>query len=399
MEQNGKRIVYADNAATTAVSPAVLDAMLPFYKELYGNPSSLYSLGNAAKKPLEEAREKVARCLGADANEIYFTSGGSESDNWAIKGMAHKPKPKGKTPLITSHFAHHAVLHPSPPLEKEGFTVTYLDVHENGIVVPEELEAAITDQTALVTIMYANNEIGTIQPIAEIGAICKKHGVLFHTDAVQAVGNVPIDVKAQNIDMLSLSGHKLHAPKGVGALYIRRGISIPNLIDGGAQERTRRAGTENVAGIVGLGVAMENAIATMEEKNAKLRRMQDRLINEILKIDRCRLNGDREKRLPGNVSFCFEGVEGESLLLMLDLKGVCASSGSACTSGSLDPSHVLLAIGLKHEVAHGSLRLSFSDTNDESDIDYILEVLPPIVNRLRAMSPLWDAIVHGRTVE
>ena len=291
------------------------------------------------------------------------------------------------------------MLHTCAALEKEGFTVTYLDVHENGIVVPEELEAAITDQTALVTIMYANNEIGTIQPIAEIGAICKKHGVLFHTDAVQAVGNVPIDVKAQNIDMLSLSGHKLHAPKGVGALYIRRGISIPNLIDGGAQERTRRAGTENVAGIVGLGVAMENAIATMEEKNAKLRRMQDRLINEILKIDRCRLNGDREKRLPGNVSFCFEGVEGESLLLMLDLKGVCASSGSACTSGSLDPSHVLLAIGLKHEVAHGSLRLSFSDTNDESDIDYILEVLPPIVNRLRAMSPLWDAIIHGRTVE
>lgn len=399
MEQNGKRIVYADNAATTAVSPAVLDAMLPFYKELYGNPSSLYSLGNAAKKPLEEAREKVARCLGADANEIYFTSGGSESDNWAIKGVAHKLKAKGKTHIITSKFEHHAVLHTCAALEKEGFTVTYLDVHENGIVVPEELEAAITDQTALVTIMYANNEIGTIQPIAEIGAICKKHGVLFHTDAVQAVGNVPIDVKAQNIDMLSLSGHKLHAPKGVGALYIHRGISIPNLIDGGAQERTRRAGTENVAGIVGLGVAMENAIATMEEKNAKLRRMQDRLINEILKIDRSRLNGDREKRLPGNVSFCFEGVEGESLLLMLDLKGVCASSGSACTSGSLDPSHVLLAIGLKHEVAHGSLRLSFSDTNDESDIDYILEVLPPIVNRLRAMSPLWDAIIHGRTVE
>ena len=344
MEQNGKRIVYADNAATTAVSPAVLDAMLPFYKELYGNPSSLYSLGNAAKKPLEEAREKVARCLGADANEIYFTSGGSESDNWAIKGVAHKLKAKGKTHIITSKFEHHAVLHTCAALEKEGFTVTYLDVHENGIVVPEELEAAITDQTALVTIMYANNEIGTIQPIAEIGAICKKHGVLFHTDAVQAVGNVPIDVKAQNIDMLSLSGHKLHAPKGVGALYIRRGISIPNLIDGGAQD-------------------------------------------------------DREKRLPGNVSFCFEGVEGESLLLMLDLKGVCASSGSACTSGSLDPSHVLLAIGLKHEVAHGSLRLSFSDTNDESDIDYILEVLPPIVNRLRAMSPLWDAIIHGRTVE
>ena len=400
MEQNGKRIVYADNAATTAVSPAVLDAMLPFYKELYGNPSSLYSLGNAAKKPLEEAREKVARCLGADANEIYFTSGGSESDNWAIKGVAHKLKAKGKTHIITSKFEHHAVLHTCAALEKEGFTVTYLDVHENGIVVPEELEAAITDQTALVTIMYANNEIGTIQPIAEIGAICKKHGVLFHTDAVQAVGNVPIDVKAQNIDMLSLSGHKLHARRSVGALYIRRGISIPNLIDGGAQERTRRAGTENVAGIVGLGVAMENAIATMEEKNAKLRRMQDPA-DQRDPEDRPlpASTATAEKRLPGNVSFCFEGVEGESLLLMLDLKGVCASSGSACTSGSLDPSHVLLAIGLKHEVAHGSLRLSFSDTNDESDIDYILEVLPPIVNRLRAMSPLWDAIIHGRTVE
>ena len=392
-------MIYFDHAATTPVDPRVFEKMKPYFTENFGNPNSQHACGRRAAAAVDEARDTVASLIGAKPSEIYFTSGGSESDNWAIKGVAHKLKAKGKTHIITSKFEHHAVLHTCAALEKEGFTVTYLDVHENGIVVPEELEAAITDQTALVTIMYANNEIGTIQPIAEIGAICKKRGVLFHTDAVQAVGNVPIDVKAQNIDMLSLSGHKLHAPKGVGALYIRRGISIPNLIDGGAQERTRRAGTENVAGIVGLGVAMENAIATMEEKNAKLRRMQDRLINEILKIDRCRLNGDREKRLPGNVSFCFEGVEGESLLLMLDLKGVCASSGSACTSGSLDPSHVLLAIGLKHEVAHGSLRLSFSDTNDESDIDYILEVLPPIVNRLRAMSPLWDAIIHGRTVE
>lgn len=392
MEQNGKRIVYADNAATTAVSPAVLDAMLPFYKELYGNPSSLYSLGNAAKKPLEEAREKVARCLGADANEIYFTSGGSESDNWAIKGVAHKLKAKGKTHIITSKFEHHAVLHTCAALEKEGFTVTYLDVHENGIVVPEELEAAITDQTALVTIMYANNEIGTIQPIAEIGAICKKHGVLFHTDAVQAVGNVPIDVKAQNIDMLSLSGHKLHAPKGVGALYIRRGISIPNLIDGGAQERGRRAGTENVAAIVGLAKAMETACSNIEERARRLSAMRDRLIDGVLKIERSRLNGDRERRLPGNANFCFEGIEGESLLLLLDMAGICGSSGSACTSGSLDPSHVLLAIGLPHEIAHGSLRLSFSDQNTEEDVDYILETLPGIVKRLRAMSPLWDKI-------
>jgi len=398
MELNGKKVIYADNAATTSVSPAVLDAMLPFYKEFYGNPSSLYSVGNAAKKPLEDARAVVAKCLGALPNEIYFTSGGSESDNWAIKGAAHKMLKQGKNHIITTKFEHHAVLHTCAALEKEGFTVTYLDVHENGIVVPEELEAAITEKTALVTVMYANNEIGTIQPISEIGAICKKHGVLFHTDAVQAVGNVHINVKEQNIDMLSLSGHKLHAPKGVGALYIRRGLVLPNLIDGGAQERNRRAGTENVAGIVGLAKAMEIAHETMDEKNLKLRRMQDKLITEILKIDRSRLNGDREKRLPGNISFCFEGIEGESLLLMLDMKGVCASSGSACTSGSLDPSHVLLAIGLRHEVAHGSLRLSFSDVNEESDVDYIIEVLPQIVERLRAMSPLWDAIIHGKEI-
>ena len=390
------RKVYADNAATTAVAPQVLEAMLPFYKEVYGNPSSLYSLGQEAKKPLEEAREAVARCLGAQPREIYFTSCGTESDNWAIKGAAHAMKKRGKTHIITSAFEHHAVLHTCQALEKEGFTVTYLPVHENGIVRPQELEAAITEETGLVTIMYANNEIGTLQPIPEIGAICKKHGVLFHTDAVQAVGNVPIDVKEQNIDMLSLSGHKLHAPKGVGALYIRSGVSIQNYMDGGAQERGKRGGTENVASIVGLAAAMERACATMEERRVKLTAMRDKLIDGLLKIPRCRLNGDRERRLPGNVSFCFQGVEGESLLLMLDLKGISASSGSACTSGSLDPSHVLLALGLPHEVAHGSLRLSFGDYNSMEDIDYILEVLPPIIERLRSMSPLWDAIQQGR---
>ena len=395
---NTKRIIYADNAATTAVSKPVLDAMLPFYTTCYGNPSSLYSVGRAAKQPLEEARERVARCIGAAPSEIFFTGCGSEADNWAIKGAAHAMAKKGKKHIITTKFEHHAVLHTCAALEKEGFTVTYLDVHENGIVRPEELEAAITEDTGLVTVMYANNEIGTIQPIPEIGAICKAHGVWFHTDAVQAAGNVPIDVKAQNIDMLSMSGHKFHGPKGIGVLYIRRGILIPNLLDGGAQERGRRAGTENVAGAVGLSIGLEHACATMEERNAKLVKMRDRLIDGLLKIDRSRCNGDRVRRLPGNVNMCFEGVEGESLLLMLDMKGVCASSGSACTSGSLDPSHVLLAIGLPHEVAHGSLRLSFSDENTEEDIDYILEVLPPIIERLRAMSPLWDAIQHGRTL-
>ena len=390
------RKVYADNAATTAVSPQVLEAMLPFYKEVYGNPSSLYSLGQEAKAPLEEARETVARCLGAQAREIYFTSCGTESDNWALKGAAHAMKKKGKNHIITSAFEHHAVLHTCQALEQEGFTVTYLPVHENGIVRPEELEAAITEETGLVTIMYANNEIGTIQPIPEIGAICKARGVLFHTDAVQAVGNVAIDVNEQNIDMLSLSGHKLHAPKGVGALYVRTGVVIQNFMDGGAQERGKRGGTENVASIVGLAKAMELACSTIPERQARLSAMRDKLIDAILKIDRCRLNGDREHRLPGNASFCFQGVEGESLLLMLDLKGISASSGSACTSGSLDPSHVLLSIGLPHEVAHGSLRLSFGDYNTMEDVDYIIETLPPIIERLRSMSPLWAAIQQGR---
>ena len=390
------RTVYADNAATTAVSPQVLEAMLPYYKEVYGNPSSLYSVGQKAKAALEEARQTVAACLGAGAGEIYFTSCGTESDNWAIKGAAHAMRKKGKDHIITSAFEHHAVLHTCQALEKEGFTVTYLPVHENGIVRPEELEAAITDKTGLVTIMYANNEIGTIQPIPEIGAICKKHGVWFHTDAVQAVGNVHIHVKEQNIDMLSLSGHKFHAPKGVGALYIRRGIAIPNLLDGGAQERGKRGGTENVAQIVGLAAGLKEACATIDQRVARLSPLRDKLMDGLLKIDRCRVNGDREHRLPGNVSMCFQGVEGESLLLMLDLKGISASSGSACTSGSLDPSHVLLSIGLPHEVAHGSLRLSFGDYNTEEDIDYILEVLPPIIQRLRSMSPLWDAIQQGK---
>ena len=389
-----KRFVYADNAATTPVSQTVLNAMLPYYTEKYGNPSSLYAVGREAKKALEEARENVANHLGALPNEIFFTSGGSEADNWAIKGVAHELAKKGKKHIITSKFEHHAVLHTTEALEKEGFEVTYLEVYENGIVKPEDVEKAIREDTALVTIMYANNEIGTIQPISEIGAICKKHGVLFHTDAVQAVGNVKINVKEENIDLLSLSGHKLHAPKGVGALYVRRGIRLPNLISGGAQERGKRAGTENVAGIVALSVAMDEAYANLGERNARLIRMRDRLIEGASKIERSRLNGDAVKRLPGNFNMCFEGIEGESLLLSLDFAGICASSGSACTSGSLDPSHVLLAIGLPHEIAHGSLRISFSDQNTEEDVDYILEVLPGIVSYLRDISPLWDEIIN-----
>lgn len=391
-----EKFVYADNAATTAVSLAVLDAMLPYYREAYGNPSSLYQLGQEARAAVEEARRTVAGCLHAEPDEVYFTGCGSESDNWAIKGAAYKLREKGKTHIISTAFEHHAVLHTLQALEREGFTVTYLDVHRNGIVSAKEVEAAITEQTGLVTIMYANNEIGTIQPIAEIGAVCRAHGVLFHTDAVQAVGNVEIDVKEQQIDLLSLSGHKLHGPKGVGALYIRRGVSIQNFLDGGAQERGHRAGTENVAGIVGLAKAMELACSTIEERRNRLTPLRDKLIDGLSKIERSHLNGDRTQRLPGNVSFCFEGVEGESLLLLLDMQGVAASSGSACTSGALDPSHVLLAIGLPHEVAHGSVRLSLGDCNTEEDVDYILSVLPPIVERLRAMSPLWEAIQNGR---
>ncbi len=388
-----ERFVYADNAATTPVSQKVLDAMIPFFCEKFGNPSSLYSVGREAQKAVELAREQVARCLNAQPNEIFFTSGGSEADNWAIKGVAYEQAKRGKKHIITSKFEHHAVLHTVEALAKQGFSVTYLDVHHDGIIRPEELEAAIREDTALVSIMYANNEIGTIQPIAELGAICKRHKVLFHTDAVQAVGNVSIDVQQQNIDLLSLSGHKLHGPKGTGALYIRRGIQIQNLIEGGAQERGRRAGTENTAGIVGLGVAVEDACSHIEQRAKRLSLLRDRLIQGASKIDRSYLNGDATRRLPGNFNMCFEGIEGESLLLLLDMKGVCGSSGSACTSGSLDPSHVLLSIGLPHEIAHGSLRLSLSDQNTEEDVDYILEVLPQVVGRLREMSPLWEKIV------
>ncbi len=387
-----ERYIYADNAATTAVTKPVLEAMEPYFCEQYGNPSSLYSLGSQAKAALEKARADIAGVLGADAKEIFFTSCGSESDNWAIKGAAAQMAKKGKKHIVSTSFEHHAVLHSLDALKKQGFEVTLLPVHENGIVRPDELEEAIRDDTALVTVMFANNEIGTVQPIAEIAEICKKKGVLFHTDAVQAVGNVHINVKELGIDMLSLSAHKFHGPKGIGVLYIRRGIVLPNLIDGGAQERGRRAGTENLPEIVGMAKALVTQNAIIDERAKKLKEISDYVIEHALKIEKSRLNGDREKRLPGTVNMCFEGIEGESLLLMLDLKGVAASSGSACTSGSLDPSHVLLAIGLPHEIAHGSLRLSFSDNNTLDDAKYICEVLPPIIERLRSMSPLWDEI-------
>ena len=388
------RTVYADNAATTPVSPHVVDEILPYFTEHFGNPSSLYTIGQTAHRAVTKARQQVAEALGAEQSEIYFTSGGSEADNWAIRGAAVLGAKKGKKHIITSKIEHHAVLHTCAALEKQGFTVTYLDVYENGIVRVEDVEKAITDDTCLVTIMYANNEIGTIQPIAEIGKLCHEKGVLFHTDAVQAVGHVKINVKEQNIDMLSLSGHKFHAPKGIGALYCKKGLRLPNLIEGGAQESGRRAGTENVPGIVGLGVAITDMVSHIDENAKKVFALRDRLFEGASKISHSRINGDREHRLPGNFSMCFEGVEGESLLLMLDAKGISASSGSACTSGSLDPSHVLLAIGLPHEVAHGSLRLSISENNTEEDIDYILEVLPPIIKRLRDMSPLWDHIME-----
>lgn len=387
-----QKFIYADNSATTALSKTALDAMMPYLTTEFGNASSLYAFGGTAKAAIDAARTDVAEVLGAEPREIYFTAGGSESDNWAIKGYAKKMLQKGKNHIISTKFEHHAVLHTLKELEKDGFEVTLLDVHSNGLVRPEELKAAIKDTTGLVTVMYANNEIGTIQPIAEIGAICRETGVIFHTDAVQAVGNVKINVKEENIDMLSLSGHKFHGPKGTGVLYIRRGVFPKNLIDGGAQENGKRAGTENTAGIVGLAAALKEAVATMDERNARCREIRDYIMENCLKIERSRVNGDRVHRLPGNVNMCFEGVEGESLLLMLDAKGICASSGSACTSGSLDPSHVLLSIGLKHEVAHGSLRLSFSDSNTLEDAKYICEVLPPIIERLRAMSPLWDKI-------
>ena len=386
------KFIYADNSATTALAEDVLKAMMPYLTTEFGNASSLYSFASSSKEAIENAREQVAKAINSKQNEIFFTAGGSESDNWAIKGYARAMLKKGKNHIISSRFEHHAVLHTLDALKKEGFEVTLLEVHSDGLVRVDELKAAIRETTGLVTIMFANNEIGTVQPVAEIGKVCRENGIVFHTDAVQAVGNVPIDVVEQNIDMLSMSAHKFHGPKGVGALYIRRGVLPQNLIDGGAQESGRRAGTENTAGIVGLGKAIEIAVATMDERAKACKEICDYIIDNCLKIERSRLNGHREKRLPGNVNMCFEGVEGESLLLMLDAKGVCASSGSACTSGSLDPSHVLLSIGLKHEVAHGSLRLSFSDGNTLDDAKHICEVLPPIIDRLRAMSPLWDRI-------
>ncbi|MBQ3241402.1 MAG: cysteine desulfurase NifS [Oscillospiraceae bacterium] len=396
-----KRFVYADNAATTRIAPEVLDAMMPWLTEGYGNASSIYKKGREARLAMENARHQIEKALGVKESrpdygvEIYFTSGGSEADNWAIKGAAKLMAPKGKKHIITTVFEHHAVLHTCAALEKEGFAVTYLPVDKDGLVTAQQVEDAIREDTALVTIMYANNEIGTVQPIAEIGAVCKKHGVLFHTDAVQAIGNVEINVEEQNIDMLSLSGHKIHAQKGIGVLYCRKGLRLPNLIDGGAQERSRRAGTENIAAIVGLGKAMEMACADIPARQKKLSAMRDKLIEGISKMEKVHLNGHAEKRLPGNVNFSFEGVEGEALLLTLDANGICASSGSACTSGSLDPSHVLLSIGLVHEVAHGSLRLTFSDYNTMEDVDYILEVLPGVIDRLRMMSPLWEKIKNA----
>ncbi|WP_294754719.1 cysteine desulfurase NifS [uncultured Ruminococcus sp.] len=394
-----KKFIYADNAATTAVSEEVLNAMLPYFREGYGNASSIYKLGRDAQRAVEDAREKVAKALGAEPREIYFTSCGSEADNWAVKGTAELMAKKGKKHIITSVFEHHAVLHTTEYLEKHGFEVTYVPVSDKGLIDPEDVRKAIREDTALVTIMYANNEIGTIQPIDEIAAICREKGVLFHTDAVQAVGHVDIDVHKQGIDMLSLSGHKIHAQKGIGALYIRKGLILPNLIHGGGQERGKRAGTENVPAIVGLGTAIEIATRNIAEKNAVITPRRNKLIDNILKLPYTRLNGDRDKRLPGNVNISFEGIEGESLLLMLDINGICASSGSACTSGSLDPSHVLLSIGLKHEVAHGSLRLSIEEDTTDEDIDYILEVIPKVVKHLRDMSPVWEKMMKGEKYE
>lgn len=389
--------VYADNAATTKLSETALNAMMPYLTDTFGNASSLYDIGQQAHHGVQNARETVAKVINADTNEIYFTSGGSEADNWAIKGVAEAMAKKGKKHIITTAFEHHAVLHTVKRCEELfGCEITYLPVNENGIVKIEDVENAIREDTALVTVMYANNEIGTIQPIAEIGKLCHKKGVIFHTDAVQAVGHLPIDVKAQNIDMLSMSSHKFHGPKGIGALYMRKGIRIPNLIEGGAQERGKRAGTEAVYAMAGMAAALKEANDNLAENMEKVSALRNRLIDGLLKIPSSRLNGDRENRLPGNVNVSFEGVEGESLLLYLDMKGVSASSGSACTSGSLDPSHVLLSIGLPHEVAHGSLRLTLCESNTQEEVDYIIDCVPEIIERLRSMSPLWERLQKER---
>ena len=391
-----KRIIYADNAATTQVSKPVLEAMLPYLTGQYGNPSSIYALGRHAQRDIELARQQVAEALGCEPGEIFFTGCGTESDNWAIRSTAARLGAKGKRHIVTSVFEHHAVLHTCAALEKEGFEVTYLPVSREGLLTAQQVADAIRPDTALVSIMYANNEIGTIQPISEIAAVCREKGVLFHTDAVQAVGHVPINVREQGIDMLSLSGHKLHAQKGIGALYVRKGVPLPNLLYGGAQERGRRPGTENVPAIVGLGTAITLAVENLEEKMERVTALRNRLIDGILDIPRTRLNGDRVHRVPGNCNISILGIEGEFLLLALDQLGVMASSGSACTSGSLDPSHVLLSLGLCHEVAHGSLRLSISDETTREDVDYIIWAVHQAVERGRAMSPLWEAIRAGK---
>lgn len=387
--------IYVDNAATTKTSRTAIEAMLPYMDKIYGNPSSLHSVGQAAADALRKAREEAAEVLGCEPNEITFTSGGSEADNQALVSAAAIGARKGKKHIISTAFEHHAILHTLKKLEKEGFEVTLLDVHENGMVSAQQVADAIREDTCLVSVMYANNEIGSIQPIAEIGAVCKEKGVIFHTDAVQAVGHVHINVKEENIDMLSLSAHKFHGPKGVGLLYARKGVRLTNIIEGGAQERGKRAGTENIPGIVGMVAALKEANANIDANAEKVSALRDRLIEGLEKIPHSALNGDRTKRLPGNVSFCFEGIEGESLLLLLDTKGICASSGSACTSGSLDPSHVLLAIGRPHEVAHGSLRLTLSEENTQEEVDYIIEETTKVVKYLRDLSPVWKELLSG----
>ena len=389
--------IYVDNAATTKMSQAAVRAMMPYFTTFYGNPSSLHSVGQLAGEALVKARDTVAKCLGCAPNEITFTSGGSEADNQAILSAAEIGRRKDKTHIISTNFEHHAVLHTLEKLSKEGFKITLLDVSADGFVTPEQVANAMTDQTCLVSVMYANNEIGTIQPIREIGELCREKGVLFHTDAVQAAGHVSIDVREQNIDMLSLSGHKFHGPKGSGALYVKKGIPLTNVINGGAQERGKRAGTENVPAIVGMASALEEACNKIPENTAKLIAMRNRLIDGLSSIEHSILNGGIDKRLPGNVNFCFEGIEGESLLLLLDDKGICSSSGSACTSGSLDPSHVLLAIGRPHEIAHGSLRLSLSEYNTMDEIEYILDSVKEVVSYLRSISPIWHDLVTGKS--
>ena len=391
-----KKLIYLDNAATTKTAPEVVEAMLPYFSEAYGNPSSIYSLAGESRKAVDQARETIAKALGARPEEIYFTAGGTESDNWALKAAAEFYRKKGNH-IITTKIEHHAVLHSCQWLEKQGFEVTYLNVDENGVVRLEELKAAIRPTTILISVMYANNEIGTIQPIREIGEIAHEHGILFHTDAVQAFGQLPIQVDDCHIDMLSASGHKLNGPKGIGFLYIRKGVKIRSFIHGGAQERKRRAGTENVPGIVGLGKAVERAVGTMEERTETERRLRDYLIDRVLKeIPYARLNGHRSQRLPNNANFSFQFIEGESLLIMLDMEGICGSSGSACTSGSLDPSHVLLAIGLPHEIAHGSLRLTLNEEITKEELDYVVDTLKRIVEKLRGMSPLYEDFIKRR---